>query len=139
MPASPAAVLTIAAPLQRGAVSPGGWISCGAAATESRVQNDDAGLRGRIMPVITSTCPSVCSRVPTCRPNLAAVAALTATWNVAVRLPRGVTLLGMDPATSVALRARPVRYINSIAGGAPVWGGRPPEKAVEPLVRPSHC
>src|SRR5689334_2845284 len=139
MPASPA-VPTNAAPLQYAAeVVLDAPISSGAAATGVTVQKDDAGLRGRTMPVTTSVCPSVCRRAPTCRPNLAAVAVLTATWNVAALLPRAVTLPGMDPATSVALRARPLRYISSITGGAPVYGGRPPVKPVEPLVRPSHC
>ena len=80
-----------------------GWVSSGAAATGSTVQNEEAGRSGRMIPVTAMAWPAARSREPGCRPNRPAVAWVTATWRVAVAAP------GRDPATSRALRPSPLR------------------------------
>ena len=83
---------TNAALLRNGVASAPSWVSRGAVATGLTVQNADAGPTGRMTPVTTSVWPAVWSREPTCTPSRAAVAAVTATWNVAEPVRRSIVV-----------------------------------------------
>ena len=72
----------------------------------STVQKVEAAPSGLMIPLTTSSWPAARSRDPRCRPSLAAVAAVTATWNVADD-PCPCARVGREPATSVALPAQP--------------------------------
>ena len=126
---------------------PHGYVSRGAEATRSTLQNEDATPRGRMTPVTTAVAPAIPvprlgSRIrePTCRRNLAAVAVVTATWN-APGGPWATARPGREPATSVALRASVLRYSSSSWGGARALSGGCPdtENMLEPAARPDHC
>ena len=94
--------------VQNGSSSVPSWVSCGAAAIGSTVQNAEPGPDGRTIPVTSTSWPAVRSREPTCRPSRAAVAVVTATWNTAVPC-LAVTVTGSDPATRADCRARVLR------------------------------
>ena len=89
------------------------------------LQKEDAAPSGRMTPVTTAVAPAIPvprlgsrSREPTCRPNLAAVAVVTATWNAPDGpCGRGAAGQGSRDQPGVAARA-PLRYSSSS------WGGR---------------
>src|SRR5262249_61562219 len=104
----------------------------GAAALGSTVQKEEAVPSGRIIPLTTSTWPAEASRDPTCRPRLAAVRVVTATWNVADDLCARERV-GREPATRVALRLSPLRERISSCGVP----RRPADGPAVPEARPA--
>src|SRR2546421_230232 len=104
------------------------------------VQKEEPAPSGRMIPLTTSTWPAAVNRDPTCRPKLAAVAVVTATSNAADD-PCLRARVGREPATSVALLLRPLRYRISSWGGpsCPADGPAVPETTPAVMARPDHC
>ena len=95
------------APVQKACSDDVAGVSWGLAAVASAVQKTEAGSTGWMIPVTTICTGPACRRVPTRRPNLAAVLAVTAACTTPVaEPPPGV---GRCPATTWLYRVSAVR------------------------------